>query len=352
MFRAATHRLVTVRSLQVLLIALLLVAGLLHLGRAYGDQLPTRSIELTDSLPSATSTYTLAFMVPQSETLGSVRLEFCAESPLIGQPCSLPVGMDLSSVTLTAQTGGTGMSILSVSGTTIVLTRGASSFGPASLSVSLSGITNPSNTGSFFGRIQTYASTNGSGSSNDYGGIAMNTNDAVQISTTVPPYLYFCAGVSVGGVDCSTVSGDQIDFGDFTPAVASVAQTQMVAGTNGDNGYIIQVSGNTLTSGNNVIPNLVNPDTSRPGVSQFGMNLEANSDPQVGQAPSGTGSGQPAAGYNVPNSYKFVSGDVVASVPQPDEARRYTASYIANVAKSQAPGIYVTTLTYVATASF
>ncbi|MGH7241401.1 MAG: hypothetical protein ACREGB_03845 [Candidatus Saccharimonadales bacterium] len=294
----------------------------------------------------------MSFAIPQSETLGSVRLEFCAESSLIGQPCTLPVGMDLSSVTLASQTGGAGMSIQSVSGTTIILTRSAASIGVGSLSFSLSDVVNPSTTGSFFGRIQTYASTDATGGSNDYGGIAMDTNDGVQISTTVPPYLYFCAGVSVSGVDCSTASGDQIDFGNFTPAVASVAQTQMVAGTNGDNGYIIQVSGNTLTAGNNVIPNLVNPDTSRPGVSQFGMNLEANSDPQVGQAPDGTGNGQPASGYNVPNSYKFVSGDVVASVPLPDEARRYTASYIANVAKDQAPGIYVTTLTYVATASF
>jgi hypothetical protein len=102
----------------------------------------------------------------------------------------------------------------------------------------------------------------------------------------------------------------------------------------------------------NVIPPLTTTDVSRPGVSQFGMNLVANSDPQVGQAPFGLGSGAPTAGYASPNLFKFVPGDTVASVPLPDEARKYTSSYIANVAKGQAAGVYVTTLTYIATGGF
>jgi hypothetical protein len=82
------------------------------------------------------------------------------------------------------------------------------------------------------------------------------------------------------------------------------------------------------------------------------MNLVANTDPQVGQNPAGAGNGQPTNGYKVANSYKFVPSDTVASAAQPDEARRYTTSYVANVNKTQAPGVYVTTLTYVATAGF
>jgi hypothetical protein len=334
------------------MVALLTVAGLLHIGTAYGAQLPDRSIELSSASVSATDNYQLSFTIPAPETLGSVRLQFCAESPLVGQPCTLPAGMDLSGATLVSQTTGAGFTLVSASGTDIVLGRTPAAIGAVPLTFRLSGIVNPSSTGAYFGRIQTYATADGTGGNTDYGGLAFTINTGVQITATVPPYLYFCVGISVSGVNCATATGDYIDFGTFSPAVASVAQTQMVAGTNADTGYFIAVSGTTLTSGVNVIPNLASPDVSRPGVSQFGMNLVANSDPQVGQAPAGLGTGHPVNGYQTSNQYKFNNGDTVALTSQPDEARRYTTSYVANIHKDQAPGIYVTTLTYVATGGF
>ncbi len=346
------RKLVTTPRLSLALVALLLLAGLLRIATVSAAQLPIRSIELAQGAPSVSDTYKLGFDIPQAETLGSITLQFCAESPLNGSPCTLPVGMDLSSVVLASQAPVLGFTISSVGPTTIVLSRAPAAAGVGSVSFTLAGITNPSAVGSYFGRILTYASNNATGAFNDYGGLAFAINEAVNVSATVPPYLYFCVGISVGGVDCTTATGDQIDFGNFSPQVASVAQTQMVAGTNADTGYFIVVSGNTLTSGVNVIPALSAGDVSRPGVSQFGMNLVSNSDPQVGQNPSGNGSGAPTAGYNVANIYKFVPGDTVASVPQPDEARKYTTSYVANVDKNQNPGIYVTTLTYIATGGF
>jgi hypothetical protein len=352
MSTASARRLVTSRSLSAFTIALLIIAGLLHLSTAYGVQLPSRGIQLSSAAAGATDKYRLFFTIPQFETLGSVRLQFCAESPLIGQPCSLPAGMDISGATLSSQTTGAGFSLGTVSGTDIILTRTAAPSGLGPFTFELSGIKNPSAAGSYFGRIQTYPTIDGTNTSNDYGGLAFTISSVVNISAVVPPYLYFCAAIAVTGTDCTTATGDYIDFGDFTSTVASVAQSQMVAGTNADTGYFIAMNGNTLTSGNNIIPALTVPDVSRPGVSQFGMNLVANNDPQVGQAPGGNGHGQPSAGYNSANSYKFNSGDTVASVGAPDEARKYTASYLTNVAKGQAPGIYVTTLTYVATAAF
>lgn len=352
MSAANARRLPNIRSLSAFLVALLVIAGLLHLSTAFGEQLPRRSLELSSPAASATSRYMVGFTLPQAETLGSVRLQFCAESPLIGQPCTLPAGMDLSSVTLLSQTSGAGFSITSVGANDIVLGRAPAPASATPLTFELGGIVNPSGAGSYFGRLLTYPTGDGSASYNDYGGLVFVINDTVNISATVPPYLYFCTGVSISGIDCTTAAGSYIDFGDFTPSVASVAQTQMVAGTNADTGYFITVNGNTLTSGNNIIPALSSPDVSRPGVAQFGMNLVANNDPQVGQAPAGNGHGQPTNAYKITNSYKFNSGDIIASVGAPDEARKYTASYVTNVAKDQAPGIYVTTLTYIATAAF
>ncbi|MBC7581643.1 hypothetical protein H7097_02110 [Aeromicrobium sp.] len=346
------HRLVSLQSISALIVALLLVAGLLHSRTAYGAQLPTRSIELSSASASATDSYQLTFTLPQAETLGSIKLQFCAESPLVGNPCTLPVGMNLNSTSLASQTGGAGFSIVSASGTDIILGRAPVATGATSLTFKLSGIVNPSTNGSYFGRIQTYTTAAGTGASTDYGGLAFTINTSVNISATVPPYLYFCVGITVTGVNCATAVGDYINFGNFSPAIASVAQTQMVAGSNADTGYFISVNGSTLTSGNNVIPELAAPDVSRPGVSQFGINLVANSDPQVGQAPAGAGTGSAVGGYKIANQYKYTDGDTVATATQPDEARRYTTSYLANVKKDQAPGVYVTTLTYVATAGF
>ena len=347
------RKLVSTPRLAIALAALLLGVGLLRVMTVSAAQLPTRSVELQNGTPSATTAYTVGFDIPGNETLGSVSLQFCAESPLIGQPCTLPTGMDISAAVLSSQTGPNDFSISATNATTIVLSRPSpSSYGPATLSFTLSGITNPSSAGAYFGRVLTYPTLNASGGYNDYGGLAFAITEAVNISTVVPPYLYFCVAVSISGADCATATGDQIDFGEFSTAVASVAQTQMVAESNADTGYFIVTSGNTLTSGVNTIPALNVGDVSRPGVSQFGLNLVANSDPQVGQNPFGSGVGAPAAGYGTPNIYKFVPGDTVVSVPQPDAEREYTTSYVVNTAKGQAAGVYVTTLTYIATGGF
>jgi hypothetical protein len=352
MSNRVTAKLAPAQLLCLLLVALLTVVGLLHITHASGDQLPLRSLTLENGLASTNDNYTLGFTIPVVGTLGSIRLQLCAESPLIGAPCTLPVGMDLTGVTLATQSGETGFSVLSASGTNIILSRlpSAASVGP--VGYKLSGIMNPSNPGAYFGRIQTYASTDGTGPSTNYGGLAMDIALSVQVTATVPPYLYFCMGVQITGTDCTTVTGNYLNFGDFNSLTASTAETQMVAGTNADFGYGITVNGTTLTSGVNTIPPVSIPDVSRPGTSQFGMNLRANTDPVVGENPSGGGSGAPTAGYGTVDQYKFNPGDIVASVSAPDLSRKYTATYIANIAKTQPAGIYVSTLTYVATASF
>jgi hypothetical protein len=91
---------------------------------------------------------------------------------------------------------------------------------------------------------------------------------------------------------------------------------------------------------------------SRPGLPQFGFNLRANSSPAGGSDPIGPGVGTPQAGYNQPNIYRFVNGDVIASTTAPDDIRQYTASYLVNVSAAQPAGIYVSTVTYVCLANF
>jgi hypothetical protein len=122
--------------------------------------------------------------------------------------------------------------------------------------------------------------------------------------------------------------------------------------TNGAAGYNISLGGTTMTSGNNVINAMAVDDVSRPGVSQFGINLRANTTPAIGSEPSGPGLGTPTADYNIPDRYKFSSGEIIAGYTGPEDTRRYTVSYIVNVNNTQPVGIYVTTITYVSLANF
>ncbi|HET8709088.1 MAG TPA: hypothetical protein VFL85_02285 [Candidatus Saccharimonadales bacterium] len=319
----------------------------------YATSLPDRSVQLSDSRQSATGDYTLRFSLPGSEMLGSIELQFCADSPLFDQPCAVPTGFDISGAALSNQTGETGFTMSSATtANVLVLTRTPATTTAASVSYTLTGVTNPSAAGTFYGRLQTFASADASGAENAHGGLAFSINPALQVTATVPPYLLFCGGAQIDGFDCGTATGNYVNFGNLKSNTTATATTQLLAATNAKSGYAIRVSGTTLTSGNNIIQAMTSTDVSRPGTNQFGMNLAGNSTPSIGSAPVGGGSGKAVSGYNKANFYRFVPGEVVASATTADAYRKYTLSYIVNIAKGQTPGIYVTTLDYVCSATF
>ncbi len=309
---------------------------------------------LNDNRTSATATYQLSFTILSPETLGSIKLQFCANDPLIGDPCTVPAGLDASAAVLSQQAGETGFTILTSASdaTTLVLTRSASAATLAPSSYTFTTMVNPSAEGTYYGRLQTFASTDATGPDNDHGGLAFSINAPVQINATVPPYLLFCTGVTISSFDCSTASGDYVNFGNLSKAAASSATTQMLTATNAGNGFNITVNGTTMISGTNVINGVSTADVSRPGTSQFGLNLVANTTPSVGSDPTGGGNAAPATGYDTSNFYKFAPGDVVASDVDTDAYRLFTSSYIVNIPNGQPVGVYVATLTYICLANF
>jgi hypothetical protein len=107
-----------------------------------------------------------------------------------------------------------------------------------------------------------------------------------------------------------------------------------------------------MTSGNHEIAAPDDPTPSQPGTSQFGLNLRANTVPFVGVEPSGAGIAVPAPDYNIPNRFVFRDTDVVATSPDATDVRRFTVSYITNVAADQHPGVYTATVTFICTATF
>ena len=330
------------------------IAFFLTTSVAYGLDLGQRSIFINDNSPSATTNYTVSIQTTANETLGSIKIQFCANNPIIGLSCTAPTNFNDSSATLVSQSGVSGFSINSglTNQNTLVLSRTASVVNAGQLTFVFSNVTNPSVAGEFFARFQTFASTDTSGNATDIGGDAMNISSPYNISATVPPYLLFCVGVIIPNYNCAQSQGSIINFGYLSPSSTDSAQSQMLIATNAKNGYAIQLSGNTMTSGNNILPPLSRDNFSLPGTSQFGINLVANNRPAIGSYPQGPGTGAASTDYSIPNLYKFSNGDIIAQSNQVSADKRYTISYILNMAKNQPPGVYSTTISFIGMAYF
>jgi hypothetical protein len=353
--RHVSDNIVSVKVLRVFMAALsLLGAGLLLFQPVFAQEALSRSLIIGSSVPDDVTTYRLGFTVATAGALGSIKLEFCENSPLLADTCDPPAGFDISSATLLSESGETGFNIdaLTTANSLLLSRTPAVSAGGVQVAYELGNVHNASAPGTSYARISTYATSDGSGPISDEGGLAYSLNPAFAVSAEVPPYIIMCVGVSITGTDCLTASGDYVNMGDFSPNAPRTGSTQIVLATNAANGYIINVSGNTMTSGNNVIPNLASPTVSVPGVSQFGINLRANSSPSSGVDPSGGGSGSPAPDYNIPNRYTYRPGDIIASFNNVENYRKYTITFLVNVSRTQAPGIYSSTYTFIGLGNF
>jgi hypothetical protein len=338
-------------ALALLLVSLWLAGSAIF--PVSGERLGSRALQLANNEISASDQYYLSFDFVSVSTVGSVRVEFCSNDPLPGTPCTAPTGMDTTGATLIAQTGTGGFSINSGSAANEIILGRSPVIAPVSTATfTFTGIVNPSVEGPYYARLQTFAASDGTGPFSDYGGIAFQITSAPSVTATVPPYLTFCTGAVIGGLDCQNIIGDFVDFGELSSKQTRSGTSQMLVATNAALGYNVTYGGTTLTSGNNIITALVSNDVSRPGVGQFGFNLRANSVPAKGTDVVGPGLSTPEPAYSTPDQYRFDDGDLLVQYPQPDDVRKYTSSYIANVPNSQAAGIYVSTITYVCLANF
>ena len=128
-------------------------------------------------------------------------------------------------------------------------------------------------------------------------------------------------------------------------------------------GYSVQIYGAAPTNSGREI---VSPTTATPsaiGTEQFGMNLVDNTTPNIGANPvqqpdssfsfgeanDNVGTGED---YDVPDSFKAESGDVIALSQQSSGYTDYTISYIMNITAITPGGTYTTGHTIVATATF
>lgn len=342
-------------SLLILMVVLWTVVPVLHAKVVYADVLISRSARLGSSSPSANTFHEFTFTIPSSGTIGSIEFEYCSNSPFIDDPCTAPAGLDISSTTLANQTGLTGFSIHgSTTANKLVLTRPpAPNLAFQAALYRFNNAINNSDNNSIYVRISTYVTDDASGAFTDGGSVVYSTTSGVAVEGFVPPYLTFCTGLEVA-IDCSNTSGSFISLGELSKQSANFGTSQYSGATNDPGGFSTTLTGTTMTSGTRLISPLSNPSPSRPGVSQFGVNLRSNSSPNVGKNKSGTGinSSVVTSEYNTPNRFKFEPNQIISLSTLPTDFTRFTVSYVINVSPDQPAGIYSATLTYIAVASF
>jgi hypothetical protein len=338
------------------------------------------------SLPGGTVNHKFDFTAAGG-TVGSIKFQYCTTAAPVagGIDCDLPAGLVTTGATYGPEggtvTGFTGLD--AATNGTVIISRTAAAAATGASSYTLDDIVNPGDpitnpNVTFFVRISTYASTDGTGSSVDSGTVTASTASAIELDGTMPESLVFCTGETIGltgGVpDCATATDGVISFDQlFSPTDTATASSQMVASTNAGAGYSITVQGTTLTSGSNTISPIGATAAGIRGVSQFGLNLKANTTAtsatpvgaEVAVASNGTNyRGQATDDYKVIDNFKFVSGNSVANsasngndldaidTPGGSDAQIFTVAYMVNVPGSQPAGTYTTTLTYICTPTF
>lgn len=313
-----------------------------------------RSLSMQSSAPGAVTSYTLSFQYTSPAAVGSVDMLFCID-PIPYMPCVTPPGLDVSKAILTSQTGEMGYSILTQSTNHIVLSRppvapmisGVSSY-------RFDSITNPNDTNQSFSiRLRSHASTDATGPQIDFGSVKGQVTSSIMIETQVEPMLIFCLAEQVNDNCAGTNDNYYSDMGVLSPDATLTAQSQLAVGTNASVGFTVTVNGDAPAAGTNVIDSPSVPTISRPGTNQFGINLVANSAPVVGSDPEGTwANAVPTPDYAIPNRYKYIPGDVVAYSPNVSLMKKFTISYILNSSADLHPGVYTTTITYIASGRF
>lgn len=395
---------------------------------ATGGQVQARSIRMSDSgksggtitsgVGSGTNvTYRVTFKAASSYTLKGVVLDFCngtGGTPFIGDTtCAAPTGftvgstptIDTSNYGSVTGLGSSWTATSTNSGQTFKMTNSTSA--PAltsgtSYTFAISGITNPSDLGTFYARLITYASDtvgigsyahNDAGTYQDYGGFALSTASVVEITAKVQETLTFCVSGSAtkaqvtdpdvnpyaGTPLCTASTAPAIILGHgdtrtLSPDVVDAASVYTLASTNALNGVSIRMR-NSNGNGSSTCGGLSTDDGTTCAIPPIGGGAAVLGDLIAGTAAFGMrctdatgGTGvlpcdinyfdsthatyysmdTATAGENVTSTY----GDVVATSSAPVNAVSNEFTFAATASNTTPAGIYKANMSMIATGTF
>lgn len=180
------------------------------------------------------------------------------------------------------------------------------------------------------------------------GGEAGSTNFSLQSgsTTTAEPRL-----------ECQ-VNTSNLNFGNLSTALTTTGTASFSVLNYTSYGYAVTILGNPPSSGAHSLSALSTNSASTIGTEQFGINLRANTTPVVGANPtqvpsSGSFSfGGATSNYNIPDSFRYVAGETIASASRSSGETDYTISYIINASSATPGGNYSASHTILCTGTY
>lgn len=379
-------------------VALVLADVALFSQRASAAQIIQRRVHVSNSAVGTRTagqnvTYSFSFTVPgAASTVQSMDFQFCS-TPLPGTDCNLPTGQSVTGVAISGSpTGLTGWALGTAgnaptnswsngtSGTggrvRITRTAGTNVSSNTAATIAFNGITNPSTADQeFFVRLVTYTDTAWT-TSRDNGTVANSTATQIDITAKVQEVLNFSVGVdgnSDGSVDAPTAScnalteGGALDLGDADGVLsfnqAYDAHSYFRVSTNANNGTVIYYAGDSLVYDTNEINEVGTTATaSAPGTEQFGLAIDSGDTVTNGfsftqlsaTAPYDNGDGLLTAGTT---QFAFDDSSLttplqLASAANPITCETGSVRYLGNISTTTPPGIYTTSISYIATPTY
>lgn len=243
---------------------------------ASAAQLTERTVTLSSSSRAATGvSYEIGF-----NAIGAFRavvLDFCNDTPLIGDDCTGPSGFSVSSATTPTAGYSVNTAGAADDANTIVLAN-SGEITAGARTVEIAGVTNPSNAGPLYVRIVTYtgvdaatAATNAGAYDDtnlgtgvvDQGSAAASITDTVGVSAAVLETMTFCvAGNVINLVNCTTtdnggvLTAPTVKLGEgtgnnlaLTSGAVSTGSIYSQISTNAASGAVVNLKSSALSCG-------------------------------------------------------------------------------------------------------
>ncbi|MGB4957442.1 MAG: hypothetical protein WBO49_03260 [Candidatus Saccharimonas sp.] len=247
--------------LRYAVLAVTLVLAAVAPAFASAAQLTERSAELSSSSKDATGVSYAFTFTADNTSAGALVVDFCSDSPLVGETCAVPTGFNVST---SGNVTGAGASKLGTwtankAMVTLAVASGTNTF-------TITGVHNPSSAGTIYARIvtynngtnaQAYVSNNLGSGVVDQGSVALAITDSIGVSGAVLETMTFCAASVAITANCANASGNlpNLTLGEGTPkaltsASLSTGDVYTQLSTNAASGAVVRIkSGNANCSG-------------------------------------------------------------------------------------------------------
>lgn len=368
-------------SLAAFSMLLAMVAPGLLPALASADALTDRSITLSSNAANATGvTYQLDF-TPVA-TAGAMVVDFCNDSPVIGQTCTTPTGFNTTNVdTSTGSTTAVATSYRAGSDNGVLVTKTMTA--DVAQSIVLTGIDNPTvpndASNGFYVRLVTFTDATAAGSYDssdpnagspiDTAGVALSINNAIGVSGAVSETLTFCVASSPISANCGDAASNppSVSFGSpLTSNSTSSVSIFTQLSSNAKSGVVVNMKSNATGCGGLILAGtdptedcFIGPAPLAgisDGEAYFGVKTNAS---------SGTsGTLLPLGSYNNTDFYmNYVSGDatgvtsaygdpVFGSNNLPVDNQNMTLNFGASVSNTTPAGSYSADLSMIAVGKY